>query len=525
MSSNDDTNGKNPENETKVVEFGKVTKNSTGAKDKKALAVKPKKKISLSWVLGMIILLLIAVSFVLAPAIEALMGGKNSNSIVFGKYGKEDISYSYGNYFYDQVQNYATQYKTTDGNTTQTLYQIWKSAYDSTVMFTAISQIAKQAGIIAADDVVNRAIIDSGAYNKDGKFDVESYQNATAEKKASVEASVRRSVPYQIVVDDIGTALSSSAEADYVAAMVSNGRTFKYVDFNASLYPDQKASEYALQNKQLFYSMDLSIISLETEEEAKTIASAIANGEKTFEETAVASSKDSYAAKQGKVGKVFYYSLASNFKNADDATKLLTAQAGDVIGPIEGPNAWSLYRLDSTPSEADYADTATLSAVKAYLAYNDNAIVDEYLVARANQFALDAKNGFEEAAEKADLSVITVAATPLNLSSSSYMNSFSNTDPNGILATAAADEAQAKLLYTQPVGTILDPIKSNTSYLVAQIDEEKSDDSTSSYIKMFYNYLSGTQNQQDFSQSLYASDKFSDNFLGTFFSVILGKST
>lgn len=524
MSSNDDTNGKKPEDETKVVEFGKVTKNSTGAKDKKALAVKPKKKVSLSWVLGMIILLLIAVSFVLAPAIEAFVGGRNSNSIVFGKYGKEDISYSYGNYFYDQVQNYATQYKTTDGNTTQTLYQIWKSAFDSTVIFTAINQLADDVGIIAAEDVVNRAIIESGAYDKDGKFDIESYQNTTAERKASIESSIRRSLPYQIVVDDIGTALSSSAEANYVAAMAGKGRTFKYVDFNASLYPDQKASEYALLNKQLFYSMDLSIISLETEEEATSVANAIASGEKSFEDAAVTSSKDSYATEQGKVGKVFYYSLTSNFKNADEATQLLTAQAGDVIGPVEGPNAWSIYRLDSAPSEADYADPATLSAVKAYLAYNDNAIVDEYLSGLATQFALDAKDDFEAAAEKANLQVVDVAATPLNLSSSTYMNNFSYTDPNGVLAAVAAEEAQAKLLYTQPAGTVLDPIKGNASYVVAMVDEETTDEGMSSYITMFYNYLSGSQNQQDFSQSLYTSDKFTDNFLGTFFSVILGET-
>jgi len=524
MSSDDKTGEKKDGEESKALDFKKDKKSGTTNKDQKVVAVKQKSKITPGWVFGMIVLLLIAVSFVLAPAIEALVGPKNSDGIVFGKYGKEDIKYAYGNYFYDQVQTYGSQYKNTGDNATQTLYQIWKSAYDSTVLFTAVNQLASKAGIIAADEVVNRSIINSGAYNKDDKFNVELYQKATAENKASVEKSIRRSVPYQIVIDDIGSALSSSSEADYVAKMASAGRSFNYVDINASLYPDEKASAYALQNKQLFYSMDLSIISTETEDEAKALSSAIANGEKTFEEAALSSSKDNYASKEGKVGTVYYFGLVTNFKNTEDATKLLTAKSGDVVGPLEGPSAWSIYRLDSTPLEADYASPALLSTVKAYLASSDDPVVNDYLLAKANEFALDAKDDFAAAAEKAELDLVNVPATPYNIAQSTYMNNFSNTDTNGILASAVTTKEIGQKLYTAELGTVLEPIKSNASYLVVQADKEVADEGMGSYIQMFYNYLSGSQNQQDFSQGIYTSDQFQDNFLGTFFSTILGKS-
>ena len=523
MSSNDKTDEKKGGEESKALDFKKSKKNVSTEKGQKVLAVKPKRKITVGWVFGMIVLLLIAVSFVLAPAIQAFVGPKNADGVVFGKYGKEDIKYAYGNYFYDQVQNYGNQYKNTGDNATQTLYQIWKSAYDSTVLFTAVNQLASKAGLIAADEVVNRAIINSGAYNKDGKFDVELYQKATAENKASIEKSIRRSVPYQIVIDDIGSALSSSAEADYVAKMASVGRTFNYVDINASLYPDEKASAYALQNKQLFYSMDLSIISVETEDVAKTLSSAIASGEKTFEEVALSSSKDNFAANEGKVGTVYYFGLVTNFKNPEDATKLLTAKSGDVIGPLEGNGGWSIYRLDSTPLEADYASPALLSTVKAYLVSNDDPIVDDYLLALANDFAQDAQDDFASAAEKAELDVVTVGGTPYNIAQSTYLNSFNNTDPQGMLASVVTTKEMGQKLYTAELGTVLEPIKSNTSYLVVQADEEVADEGMGSYIQMFYNYLSGSQNQQDFSQALYTSDQFEDNFLGTFFSTILGQ--
>ncbi|MDD4574754.1 MAG: peptidylprolyl isomerase, partial [Sphaerochaeta sp.] len=147
MSSNDKTDEKKGEKEAKALDFKKSKKSGTAEKEQKVLAVKPKQKITVGWIFGMIVLLLIAVSFVMAPAIQAFVGPKNADGIVFGKYGKEDIKYAYGNYFYDQVQNFGSQYKNTGDNATQTLYQIWKSAYDSTVLYTAINQLATKAGI------------------------------------------------------------------------------------------------------------------------------------------------------------------------------------------------------------------------------------------------------------------------------------------------------------------------------------------------------------------------------------------
>ncbi len=475
----------------------------------------------------MIVLILIAISFVLAPAIQAFVGQGTSNGIVFGKYGKEEIKYAYGNYFYDQVQNYANEYSGSEANQTQALYQIWKSAYDSTVLFTAINQLASKAGITAADEVVKRAIIESGAYDKDGKFDVKTYQEASAETKASVEKSIRRGLPYQIVIDDVGTVLSSSSEVDYIAEMAGNGRTFRYLSLNPALYPDELASQYALQNKQLFYSMDMSIISMDSEENAKAVYDSIVNGETSFEEAATQNSLDSYAAEEGKVGRLYYYGLVSNFKNADEAVTLLSAKSGDVLGPpFEANGAWAIYKLNSTPpEEADYASEELLASVKAYLATSDSNIIDTFLADLAADLQAEASSkGLDEVALEHDLSLVDVSATPYNLGDSQYMSNFSYTDNAGLLANAASNEDIAKQLYTAEENTLLDPIKAGTSYLLVETGEDVQDETMGSYITMFYDYYGGTQNQQDFSQALYSSDTFEDNFLTTFLNVVIGQS-
>ncbi len=521
MSVNDDANGKKPEGEAKELTIGKAKKDAAV----KEAALKPKRKITVGWVLGMLILILIAISFVLAPAIEAFVGKRTSNGIVFGKYGKQEIKYAYGNYFYDQVQNYADQYKSSGVDQTQALYQIWKSAYDSTVIFTAINELASKAGIIAADDVVNRAIINSGAYNKDGKFDVATYQKASAERKANVEKSVRRSLPYQIVVDDIGTVLSSSAEAEYIATMAGSGRTFRYLAVNQNQYPNELASQYALQNKQLFYTMDLSIISTETAEQAKSVYDSIMNGQTTFEAAAVANSLDSFAAEGGKVGQIYYYGITTNFKNADEALALLSAKDGDVLGPFEANGSFSLYQVNSAAVESDYASESTLASVKAYLAVNDSALIDTYLSDLAKSWVETAKaEGLDEVAFQNGLEIVAVGATPYNAGKSSYMSDFTYTDPSGLLRSAATGDV-AKQLYTTEPNTLLDPIKVGSSYLLLEVGEDTQDEGMTSYLSMFYDYYSGSQNQQDFSQALYTSDAFQDNFLTTFLTVILGQNS
>ncbi|MFA6845368.1 MAG: SurA N-terminal domain-containing protein [Sphaerochaetaceae bacterium] len=506
--------------------------NSLTFKAKKATGTttvaKPKKHLSIGWWFGIIVLILISISFVLAPAIEAVVGRKQNNGLVFGTYGKEEIKYAYGNYFYDQYQNYANQYKSSsDTNQIQTLYQIWKSAYDSTVMYTAVTQMAKQAGIIASDAVVNRKIISGGYYDVDGKFDSATYNKATTEQKASIETSVRRSVPFQIVANDVGSVLSSQGEQEYVAAMADNSRSFEYVTFDSSSYPDDLASQYALANKQLFYSMGLSVISTTTKEEAEAIVSTISKGEKSFEDAAVASSKDSFANAKGKIGTVYYYAIASNFKNADEAQLLLTSATGQVLGPFEGQNGWSIYRLDSAPTEPDFTNSTLLSGVKAYMSSYDSAVINDYLSAQATKFAADAKStDFGTAADKAGLTVNDVAATPMNIGNSTYLGSFSYTDAKGLLASAANDSTNATKLYIAEPESITDPMKAGTSYVVAKIGKTDSASSgLGSYLKTFYSYLSANNNQQDMAQAILASDQLKDNFMNTFLSQILGNTT
>ncbi len=524
MSDNDTTEDKKQEEDTKVLSFEKPKQSGAGKVAKKEAVAKPKQKITLGWALGMLILILIAISFVAAPAIEAFVGKRSSSSLVFGKYGKENIAYAYGNHFYDQVQNYADQYKSSGSDPTQVLYQIWKGAYDSTVIYTAVNQLAKKAGIIASDEAVRRAIINSGVYHKDGKFDVATYQKASSDAKSRLETQIRRSFPYQIVVDDIGSVLSSKGEADYVASLAQTGRSFNYVVVDPSHFPDESAVRYALEHEQLFTTLDVSIISVTDENLARSLSKDILLGTTTFEEAAEQHSLDSFAANGGAVGKLFYYAIEPNFTSVDDAALLLNAKDGDLLGPFESQGAWTLWRINRRASQADFTDEATLNGIKAYIATNEAAMIEPWL----EQYAQDLKraadaSSLEEAALDRDLEVVTVSSTPYNRAKSTYMADLSYTDPMGYLNQAASQAEVASSLYKSGEHTLLDPIKVGTSLIIVETGSDETDEGMGSYITMFYDYLSGSQNQQDFSQALYTSPVHKNDFLSTFFSVVLGQ--
>ena len=157
------------------------------AKDEKKTD-KPKKKgsVTVTQIVTYVILGLLAI--VLVVGVFPSFGSQGGpSSVAFGSYDGTPIEFAFGNYFYRQYQNQAQQNKATGQSAA---YQIWRAAFESTVFHTAMMKKAEKAGIRVVDETVNQAIIDSGIYNKDGKFDV-----ATLKDSVSARTKSRCSLP------------------------------------------------------------------------------------------------------------------------------------------------------------------------------------------------------------------------------------------------------------------------------------------------------------------------------------------
>ena len=62
-------------------------------------------------------------------------------------------------------------------------------------------------------------------------------------------------------------------------------------------------------------------------------------------------------------------------------------------------------------------------------------------------------------------------------------------------------------MYTTPAGTIIDPFPANSSEIVVKVGDE-STSGLGSYLKTFYSYLSGSNNQQDMAQAIMHACRF-----------------
>lgn len=484
-----------------------------------------KKKVSAGWIFGMTVLILIAISFVAAPAIRAIVGQSVSTSLTFGSYDGEEIAYTQDSYFYEQYQKYGSEYSGSTTNSDLALYNIWKSAFDSTVYYVAVTKMAEDIGIITTEDTINNAIINSGYYNVDGKFSKQVYEETSIEQKASIRKSITRALPYNTVLADISSALTSDNETEYVVNMADNTRSFDYVVIDSSLYPKQLVAQYGLTNPQLFYSIDLSIISVESEEEANSLIEQINSGS-SFSDVAKENSKDSYAENGGEIGVVPFYAVQNNFKDPQQALSILDETKDSVVGPFEAANGWTIYKLNATPVEADYTDEDTLNMIRTYIAGNDESIMDSYLLEKANEFVANVGDDFDAAAEQMNLTVTNVTSTAKNIGDSQYMSSFSYSDPNGVLASVAQDETIMKDLFAEEVGNVMDPIKvSSSSYVVVKVAAETDDSGMGEYLRSVYPYYAAQQNPTDLQYAIMASDKLENNFMTVFIEKILGSAS
>lgn len=502
---------------------GKVVKLSTG--HTKETEKKVRQPISFSKIITYIILAVISIVLIVGIIVPSLGSSARNASIAFGSYDGEDIVFTPGNYFYRQYQAQAQQ---ATGSDDMAAYQIWNGAYQSTVFHTAMTQMAEDAGIVIAEETLKRQIIESGAYDKDGKFDNATYESASVESKNALKKQVEDLIPTRMILSDMQSALDPSGELEYIRSLGENAKAFEYVVFDASLYPDELAREFAMNNPGEFTMIDISILSVASEQEALDIKSSIDEGEMTFAEAAVQYSQDSLAQTGGKAGVFHLHEIKSNFAVEEEVNELFSTAEGKVSRPFETPGGYALYRVEQKPFAADLNDSDVLDTVRAYIQTNSPDITSSYVKSVGEQFLADLSGGtsFEEAGDALDLQPVSVGLTPVDVNSSSFLMGFRYTDQGGYLASLSTDVDAMRSLYGLETGEVSDLIETEGAYVIATVSESAPvDESTDQYIGMLYDYLKEQQVQQELISSIFSSDSFEDNFMSTYISEIMQVGT
>ena len=165
------------------------------AEQDKTLAAERKRKHPLVYVFSVFLLLIIVVSFVGGPILSRLGGNK---PIVFGSYGGEEIDFVSGNYLsrqrdilYDQMQDTSSQ------SYEWQAYQVWKGAYDRTVIHTAYLQESESSGFFISDNRIDELLLTSGPYMDNGVFSETRYRNTPNSERYRYRSLYREEYTHQ----------------------------------------------------------------------------------------------------------------------------------------------------------------------------------------------------------------------------------------------------------------------------------------------------------------------------------------
>ncbi|MBC8147604.1 MAG: peptidylprolyl isomerase [Bacteroidetes bacterium] len=487
----------------------------------------PKKsKIKLSVILSIIMLVFVVIAFGLSPIAGAF--GGSSSDLVFGYYNEEPITFTYNNYFYNQRESIAQNWDVNadDSNYEYQVYQIWKQAYDNTVIHIALMQEADKSGLLITDNAIDRYLLESGPYiNSEGKFDPQLYNSVSDVTKKNIRDEVKESILTQTLINDLFGSYISPAELEFIDAMGKNEKEFDYLVFPLTTYPEEKTKAYGESNAIEFTTIEVSIITLsgENKQEAESIYNRIKNNEILFEDAARTYSLDTYADKGGEVGANYFFAMRENFNSEEDLNSVFSLKEGEISSLLETPYGYNIYQVNKTPELPDFTNEETLSIVKEYLIARERGLVEDYINAEVSNL-ISLHEDLPSVASEAGLDIFSTSATPINYGGSLFLGSFQYSDTEQYLANLENNESSLSKLFATEKGSFSEPIKINEGVLVAFCKADLVNEGNLETLSMIYPYIAPQVQQSDFTNSIFTSEKFEDNFLQIFFSEILATS-
>lgn len=485
---------------------------------------KKKNQFSLVWIIGIVILILISLTFVLPTTLFS----STQSAISFGKYDGNSIELTNTSYFYYQLQsiyNYYVQYYG-ESVASSYMYNIYYSAFQQALVNEAFQKMASEAGFSATNKQISDAVVSSGYYS-DGtnSYSQDVYNEATDLQKEQIIAWMKQYVVFNEVQNTITSAPVSNAESSFISSLSSDKRTIEYLAVNESIYPDEDAIAYAKERTDLFSVVSFTSATFATEDEAKAAIDAINAGTKTMEE-AVSESTTTETKEEN------YFKYVAG----DTLAELYSAAEGALVGPISTSNGYTIYLIDNASGEPDYTDETVLSTIKSYIKSNDSEIIRAYLDSVIEKIYDEASADFDAAAEEYGLSVSSVSDVALNTGNSQFIYSYSYTTENSsysgastngyIYTQAEADSSWNEKLFSVALGTVLEPVYVNDAYIIVRpVESTGSGSYTASLLTSMYSSYAPQYGLADAEAKIISSDKVEDNFFQAFIQAAYGTTT
>jgi len=477
-----------------------------------------------------VILVLTIIAFVLIPGVST--GTSSSGQAPsFGSWNGTPIQYSADSYFADQVSqinDYLRQQGMNESQSQMYAYQVWRMAFQNTVVRTAILDLARRSGMKISEQTIDEEVAKNTQFQVDGKFSIEKYNSTPLSTRMSVRNKIRDDLLIQNYYGDLMSVSPSTGEIDFVSSMAKSQRTIQYVDISFANFPQDKTLEWAKSNESLFRTVGLSKITINTsQKDAEKVLAQIKANTLSFEDAAKSHSKDSYADKGGDMGTKIFYDLKGDFLNEKDAEAVMALKKGD-ISPIykEANNTWAFYRVNAEASAPDFSKQSVLDEVKSYMFDKEKSVMESWALAKADEFTSEAaKSSFSAAAKKIGLEAKPAGPFILNYGKPSFyfygqqvglfQEPYRSLDND--LVGAEENETFLTTLFSTAKNGMAKPVVLDAGVVVMAVTDDKDGtDQEISYTKFAYPYFYQTAMENQIRNSILSSKLFKDDFNSTF---------
>ncbi len=346
-----------------------------------------------AWVAAIIVGVLVAISFIILPALDGLL---RSPIFVFGSYGNRPIEVGTGKSYYEQqIESITEQYRRF-GISDLTLFQqsIWREAFNSVSVTYAMLDSMEEVGFSLSPQRLDREILNVGFFSTDGRFDEALYRNTSPEQRSRIRQRVRDGLATeQYVADTLDNLIRSEAYYDFLIDQGREEKNFRYLRLPFSAYPTEELLAFAQTKEGLFKKTPLSRLAFNTEEAAQKALSRLDRQDGSFQDlVGELSSQEGMSLPQGPQGELNRYDLSS-YLAEEDADQVLALEEGQYSGIIRSGESWYIFQATGAPLPLNQEDPETLQTLRDYMEREEVGKIEEYLMAIAEDLLIRSRQG------------------------------------------------------------------------------------------------------------------------------------
>jgi len=476
------------------------------------------------------ILVLITVTFVGGDFFTGKVSRAGAD-LTFGYYDKEPITWIPGNVF-AQNQEQAVYYYQSQGmdmSNFNVAAQIWRQAFEATVVHTAILRMMKRSNYSVPDRTVDRQVAQLPQFQESGRFSNTLYQQMPESSRLALWREIQAElIKMNFFNDFFNGLLMPSGESQFIGNMTSIMRTFEMVSFPVDIYPEDEYLAYGKEKAGMFRSIHLSRITINSSErEAKKILDTIKSGVITFEDAARAQSQDGFADRGGDMGSRYIFEIENEIPNSQDRESVLNLSRGEISNVIRVDNRWMFYRVEDVLKPADFGDYTTMDKVRSYVRNFERGRMEDWAIAQANKFIADVKtSGLDDAVLWYSLTKNVFGPLPINIGGVELFTSLESFEMDGISAqdvrNLSNNENFWRIAFITELNTPSEPlVQGSNVFVLFPIEQINAEDSTaldvaSIYSSYWENYISQQTIQYYFLNNPRMDDRFWDTYFRYF---------